>query len=87
MADSEMKRFPELWQYEYGKRLYFGYTQGKEGNPYRDGSYKNYIGETVLLDCRDGFVFLDKQVYHGCFKCRSQQNDNDGTVNAFHEPC
>lgn len=28
MADSEMKRFPELWQYDYGKRLFFGYTQG-----------------------------------------------------------
>lgn len=31
MADSEMKRFPELWQYDYGKRLYFGYTQGLGG--------------------------------------------------------
>jgi len=31
MADSEMKRFPELWQYDYGKRLFFGYTQGLGG--------------------------------------------------------
>lgn len=31
MADSEMRRFPELWQYDYGKRLFFGYTQGLGG--------------------------------------------------------
>jgi len=27
-ADSEMQRFPEAWQLDYGKRLYFGYSQG-----------------------------------------------------------
>lgn len=27
-ADSEMKRFPQAWQFDHGKRLYFGYTQG-----------------------------------------------------------
>lgn len=27
-ADSEMKRFPEAWQLDHGKRLYFGYAQG-----------------------------------------------------------
>lgn len=27
-ADSEMKRFPEVWQLDHGKRLYFGYSQG-----------------------------------------------------------
>lgn len=27
-AESEMKRFPEAWQFDHGKRLYFGYTQG-----------------------------------------------------------
>lgn len=27
-ADSEMQRFPEAWQFDHGKRLYFGYTQG-----------------------------------------------------------
>ena len=27
-ADSEMKRFPQAWQLDYGSRLYFGYTQG-----------------------------------------------------------
>ena len=27
-ADSEMARFPEAWQLDHGKRLYFGYSQG-----------------------------------------------------------
>lgn len=27
-ADSEIKRFPEAWQLDHGKRLYFGYAQG-----------------------------------------------------------
>lgn len=27
-AESEMKRFPEAWQLDYGKRLFFGYPQG-----------------------------------------------------------
>jgi len=31
MADSEMTRFKELYQYDYGTRLYFGYTQGLGG--------------------------------------------------------
>lgn len=31
MANSEMTRFPHLYQYDYGKRLYFGYTQGLGG--------------------------------------------------------
>ena len=30
-AESEMTRFPELWQYDHGTRLYFGYTQGVGG--------------------------------------------------------
>jgi len=28
VAQSEMKRFPELWQLDHGKRLYFAYSQG-----------------------------------------------------------
>jgi unsaturated rhamnogalacturonyl hydrolase len=34
MAESEMTRFPELWQFDYGKRLYFGYTQGLGGTAF-----------------------------------------------------
>lgn len=29
-ADSEMTRFPQAWQSDHGKRLYFGYSQGVE---------------------------------------------------------
>ncbi|MBO5834805.1 MAG: glycoside hydrolase family 88 protein [Bacteroidales bacterium] len=28
MAESEMQRFPQLYQFDHGKRLFFGYTQG-----------------------------------------------------------
>lgn len=27
-ADSEMRRFPEAWQLDHGKRIFFGYAQG-----------------------------------------------------------
>ena len=27
-AESEMKRAPEAWQLDHGKRLFFGYAQG-----------------------------------------------------------
>lgn len=27
-ADSELKRFPEAWMFDHGRRLFFGYTQG-----------------------------------------------------------
>ena len=27
-ADSEMRRFPKAWQLDYGKRMFFGYSQG-----------------------------------------------------------
>lgn len=33
-AESELKRFPELWQYDYGKAPFFGYTQGVGGTSY-----------------------------------------------------
>lgn len=28
MAESEMQRFPQMYQFDHGKRLFFGYTQG-----------------------------------------------------------
>lgn len=34
MADSEMKRFPQLLQFDHGKRLFFGYTQGLGGTAF-----------------------------------------------------
>ena len=33
-AESELKRFPELWQYDYGTKPFFGYTQGVGGTSY-----------------------------------------------------
>lgn len=33
-AEDEMKRFPELWMYDWGSRPFFGYSQGVGGNAY-----------------------------------------------------
>lgn len=69
MADSEMKRFPELWQYDYGKRLYFGYTQGLGGlsfekmyNATGDEKYWDYVynwADTIIG--KDGSIHLYKR--------------------------
>ncbi|WP_324757116.1 glycoside hydrolase family 88/105 protein [Sphingobacterium thalpophilum] len=49
-ADAEMKRFPEAWQLDHGKRLYFGYAQGlgclamlKVFEKTGDKKYFNYV--------------------------------------------
>lgn len=49
-ADSEMKRFPEAWQLDHGKRLYFGYSQGlgclamlKVAEKTGEAKYFNYV--------------------------------------------
>lgn len=49
-ADSEMKRSPEAWQLDHGKRLYFGYSQGvgtlamlKVWKKTGDDKYLNYV--------------------------------------------
>jgi len=49
-ADSEMKRFPEAWQLDHGKRLYFGYSQGlgclamlKVWKQTKDKKYLDYV--------------------------------------------
>ena len=49
-ADSEMRRFPEAWQLDHGKRLYFGYSQGlgclamlKMWKKTGDERYFNYV--------------------------------------------
>lgn len=59
-AESEMKRFPQAWQLDHGKRLYFGYAQGlgckamlevwKETN---DRKYLDYViewADTIIND-------------------------------------
>lgn len=33
-AEDEMKRFPELWRYDWGQKPFFGYTQGVGGSAY-----------------------------------------------------
>ncbi len=49
-ADSEIKRFPQAWQLDHGKRLYFGYSQGlgclamlKVWKETGDKKYLNYV--------------------------------------------
>lgn len=62
-ADSEMKRFPQAWQLDHGKRLYFGYAQGvgcqamlevwRETN---DRKYLDYViewADTIINDKGD----------------------------------
>lgn len=51
-ANSEMKRSPEAWQLDHGKRLYFGYAQGvgtlamlKVWKATGDDKYLNYVVE------------------------------------------
>lgn len=67
-ADSEMKRAPQAWQLDHGKRLYFGYAQGvgclsmlkvwKETN---DRKYLDYViqwADTIIND--NGEIHLYK---------------------------
>ena len=59
-ADSEMKRFPEAWQLDHGKRLYFGYSQGvgctamlQVWKATGDRKYFNYVeqwADTIIND-------------------------------------
>ncbi|GAB6122058.1 glycoside hydrolase family 88 protein [Dysgonomonas termitidis] len=59
-ADSEMKRFPQAWQLDHGKRLYFGYSQGvgctamlKVWKKTNDRKYLDYVVnwvDTVIND-------------------------------------
>lgn len=68
-AESEMKRFPEAWQIDHGKRLYFGYGQGlgclamlkmweKTGNQ----QYFDYVeawADTIINE--EGNIYLYKK--------------------------
>lgn len=59
-ADSEMKRFPQAWQLDHGKRLYFGYAQGvgctamlKVWERTNDRKYLDYVthwADTIIND-------------------------------------
>lgn len=72
-ADSEMKRFPEAWQLDHGKRLFFGYAQGvgccamlEMWKATGDTKYYDYVAEwadTVVYD--DGNIHLyDMSTYN-----------------------
>lgn len=68
MADSEMARFPQLYQFDHGKRLYFGYTQGLGGLAFikmwkatGNSAYYDYVyqwGDTIIGE--DGSIHLYK---------------------------
>ena len=59
-ADSEMKRFPQAWQLDHGKRLYFGYAQGvgcqamlEVWRETKDRKYLDYViewADTIIND-------------------------------------
>lgn len=67
-ANSEMKRFPEAWQLDHGKRLYFGYSQGlgclamlKTWKQTNDQKYLNYViqwADSLIND--KGEIYLYK---------------------------
>lgn len=59
-ADSEMRRFPQAWQLDHGKRLFFGYAQGvgccamldmwKATGDKRYFDYVEEWGDTIIND-------------------------------------
>ncbi len=65
-ADSEMKRFPEAYQLDHGKRLFFGYSQGvgtlamlKMWKHTGDDKYFNYVEQWAdSLIANDGSIHL-----------------------------
>jgi len=64
-ADSEMKRFPEAWQLDHGKRLFFGYAQGvgccamlEMWKATGDTKYYDYVTEWA-----DTIVFEDGNIH------------------------
>ena len=68
MAESEMVRFPHLYQYDYGTRLFPGYTQGLGGCAFMklwkatgNKTYFNYVYQwgDSLIDS-DGSIYLYK---------------------------
>jgi unsaturated rhamnogalacturonyl hydrolase len=72
-ADSEMKRFPEAWQLDYGKRLFFGYTQGLGTKAmlemYRysgDKKYLKYVEQWAdsIVNEEGKILLYDKESYN-----------------------
>lgn len=72
-ADSEMKRFPQAWQLDYGKGLYFGYTQGlgtlafyKLWKASGDKKYYNYVYQWLdtIVNAQGKIYLYDPKVYN-----------------------
>ena len=72
-AESEMQRFPEAWQLDHGKRLFFGYAQGvgccamlKMWHATGERKYYDYVAQwadTIVYE--DGNIHLyDMSVYN-----------------------
>lgn len=72
-ADSEIRRFPEAWQLDHGKRLFFGYAQGvgccamlqvwkKTG----DRKYFDYVQKWAnsLIDDKGNIHLYEKDTYN-----------------------
>lgn len=65
MADSEMSRYPELYKFDHGHRLFFGYTQGLGGCAFLkmykatgDKKYYDYVyswGDSIVGE--DGSIY------------------------------
>lgn len=66
-ADSEMKRFPQAWQLDYGSRPYFGYTQG--------------LGCLAMLKVWEKTG--DKKYYDYVAKYADFMINNEGVVHSF----
>ncbi len=67
-ADSEMRRFPEAWQLDHGKRLYFGYTQG--------------LGTMAMLKMWK--LTGEKHFFDYVEKWADSLISNDGTIHEYH---
>ena len=64
-ADSEMARFPEAWQLDHGKRLFFGYAQGvgccamlKVWKQTGDSKYYDYVHQWA-----DSIIYSDGTIH------------------------
>ena len=64
-ADSEMTRFPEAWQLDHGKRLFFGYAQGvgccamlKVWKQTGDQKYYDYVHQWA-----DSIIYADGSIH------------------------
>lgn len=72
-ADSEMRRFPEAWQLDHGKRLYFGYAQGvgclamlKMWKKTGEKRYLDYVETWAdsLIDSKGNIYMYKKDTYN-----------------------